>query len=127
MRCRTNCGRKATPGRRRCRQCQERVTVRRAARYGALRRDLREGAGKPQPGRESALFNRLQLMAMLPEGCTNPLCKTMIDTSRSRGMRRRFCGKECRLIFWVLKRAARLLAPIEQGRRWEILSNLRNK
>jgi hypothetical protein len=43
---------------------------------------------------------------------------------RSRGIRRRFCGDDCRLTHWVLKRAAKLLSPLEQGRGWEILLKL---
>jgi hypothetical protein len=32
-----------------------------------------------------------------------------------------FCDDRCRLIHWILKKAAKLLAPIEQSRSWEIL------
>jgi len=61
---------------------------------------------------------------MLLEPCSNPLCSSKIDGSRSRGIRRRFCNAECKLHFWVLKKAARLLAPIENRRVCEILARL---
>ena len=42
----------------------------------------------------------------------------------ARGSRRRFCCKSCRLTYWILKKAAKLLAPLEQVRSWEILLKL---
>ena len=57
--------------------------------------------------------------------CRNPVCNAELDqTKRSRGTPRRFCDHKCRLTRWILKRAARLLAPLEQARGWEILLKL---
>jgi hypothetical protein len=44
--------------------------------------------------------------------------------NRSRGSKRQFCDDRCRLIHWILKKAAKLLAPLEQSRSWEILLKL---
>jgi transposase-like protein len=61
----------------------------------------------------------------MPEACTNPICNGPIEQlGPARGSRRRFCCKACRLTFWVLKKAAKLLAPLEQVRSWEILLKL---
>jgi hypothetical protein len=56
--------------------------------------------------------------------CRNPLCSVKLQGSRSRGTQRQFCDDRCRLIHWILKKAAKLLAPIEQSRSWEILLKL---
>jgi hypothetical protein len=56
--------------------------------------------------------------------CRNPLCTLKFEGKRSRGTERRFCDDRCRLIHWILKKAAKLLAPLEQSRSWEILLKL---
>jgi hypothetical protein len=62
---------------------------------------------------------------MTPEGGSSPLCDTnLIASKRRRGTQRRFCDDRCRLIRWILKKVAKLLAPLEQSRGWEILLNL---
>jgi hypothetical protein len=56
--------------------------------------------------------------------CGNPLCSVKLEGNRSRGTERQFCDDRCRLTRWILKRAAKLLAPLEQSRSWEILLKL---
>ena len=56
--------------------------------------------------------------------CRNPLCKVKLAGNRSRGTQRQFCDDRCRLIHWILKKAAKLVAPLEQARAWEILLKL---
>ena len=58
----------------------------------------------------------------MSEGCENPLCELSFNGDGRK--RRRFCSDRCRLIRWILKRAAELLAPLEQSRAWEILFKL---
>jgi len=53
-----------------------------------------------------------------------PICKTKLEGNRSRGSERQFCDDRCRLIHWILKKAAKLLASLEQSRGWEILLKL---
>jgi hypothetical protein len=47
-----------------------------------------------------------------------------LEGKRSRGTQRQFCDDRCRLIHWILKKAATLLPPLEQSRSWEILLKL---
>jgi hypothetical protein len=56
--------------------------------------------------------------------CCNPLCNLKLERNRSRGTQRQFCDDRCRLTRWILKKAAKLLAPLEQSRSWEILLKL---
>jgi hypothetical protein len=60
----------------------------------------------------------------MSDECRNPLCSVKLAANRSRGTRRQFCDDRCRLIHWILKKAAMLLAPLEQSRGWEILLRL---
>ena len=61
---------------------------------------------------------------MSRQDCRNPLCSVKLEGKRSRGTERQFCDDHCRLIHWVLKKAAKLLAPLEKSRGWEILLKL---
>jgi hypothetical protein len=64
-------------------------------------------------------------MTIMPEDCDNPLCNVKLNRAApNRGSRRRFCANKCRLIYWVLKKAATLLAPLDQSRAREILLKL---
>jgi hypothetical protein len=70
-----------------------------------------------EDGRAMQFFGTLTLF--------NPLCAMTIEqVAGRRGTRRRFCDEKCRLTRWVLKKAAMLLAPLEQARVWEILLKL---
>jgi hypothetical protein len=60
----------------------------------------------------------------MPDECRNPLCKAKLGVNHSRGTQHQFCEDRCRLIHWILKKAAKLLAPLEQSRGWEILLKL---
>src|SRR5262245_56997417 len=58
----------------------------------------------------------------MKECCTNPLCKSLLVNPVNRShQNRRHCDRRCRLTHWVLKRAATLLAALEQSKAWEIL------
>jgi hypothetical protein len=57
----------------------------------------------------------------MPDDCRNPLCSVKLEGKRSRGTERQFCDDRGRLIHWILKKAAKLLAPLEQSRSWEIV------
>ena len=59
----------------------------------------------------------------MSEDCRNPLCRVKLEGNRSRGTQRQFCDDRCRLIHWILKKAAKLLAPFG----WEILLNSAEK
>jgi hypothetical protein len=60
----------------------------------------------------------------MSDECRNPLCSRKFEGNRSRGTERQFCDDRCRLTRWILKKAAKLLAPIEQARSWEIFLKL---
>ena len=60
----------------------------------------------------------------MSDECRNPLCSVKLAANRGRGTQRQFCDDRCRLIHWILKKAATLLAPLEQSRGWEILLKL---
>jgi hypothetical protein len=58
----------------------------------------------------------------MSEPCENPLCQISLNGDGRKT--RRFCSDRCRLVGWILKKAAELLAPLEQSRAWEILFKL---
>jgi hypothetical protein len=60
----------------------------------------------------------------MPDECRNPLCSVKLEGNRSRGNPRQYCNEKCRLTRWILKKAVKLLAPLEQSRSWEILLKL---
>jgi hypothetical protein len=56
----------------------------------------------------------------MSEPCRNPLSSFQLEG----GTKREFCDDRCRLIHLIMKKAAKLLAPLEQSRSWEILLKL---
>src|SRR5262245_28340615 len=56
------------------------------------------------------------------EACANPICELPLTGPGKR--HRRHCDRGCRLTHWILKRAASLLAPLEQSKAWGILYRL---
>jgi hypothetical protein len=56
--------------------------------------------------------------------CRKLVCSVKLEGKRSRGTERQFCDDHCRVTHWILKKAAKLLAPLEQSKSWEILLKL---
>lgn len=100
---------------------------------GSRRRDRRsvigsrrpaEGRGRVGAGsmRESRPENSVRFSRDTSESCHNPLCKATLPERVRRP--RYFCSDRCKDETSVLRRAARLLTRLGQGKAWEILTEL---
>jgi len=77
--------------------------------------------------RESAATSSVRLGKGIPERCLNPVCGMPVEPIAEGAWRRtprRFCSDRCKNETSVIKRAARLLAGLSQGRVAEILEKL---
>ncbi len=77
--------------------------------------------------REIAATSSVRLGKGIPERCLNPVCGKPVEPISEGAWRRtprRFCSDRCKNETSVIKRAARLLAGLSQGRVTEILMEL---
>ena len=77
--------------------------------------------------RESAATSSARLGKAIPERCLNPVCGKPVEPIAEGAWRRtprQYCSDRCKNETSVIKRAARLLAGLSQGRVAEILEKL---